>query len=57
MERTRGQALPAPESVMVDSEEELFERLMATHANVENGHVMSKEDFYRRIKEKYGFSA
>jgi hypothetical protein len=56
VERTREQVLPAPESLIVNSEEELSERLLEAFGEISKGNVMSEEEFCRRIKERYGFS-
>ena len=49
--------LPAPESVIVNSYEELDAMLERGERDINEGKYFTREEFERRIEEKYGFKA
>jgi len=53
MERTRTQVQPP--SFFVANDEELLAKLLEAEADAQAGNVMTKEEVFGRLKEKYGF--
>ncbi len=46
--------LPAPERVIVRSEDELLKKLQTAEENIQNGRTYTKEEVFGRLRGKYG---
>lgn len=46
--------LPAPERVIVKSEEELLKKLEEAEEDIKNGNISSPDEVFGRLREKYG---
>ena len=55
MDRTNTMIPPPPERLIVGNDEELLAKLMKARSAAENGNVLTKDEVYGSLKEKYGF--